>query len=237
MYCSHCAQAIPAEAAACSACGQAVPSASAPGWAATQEIGDRLGKQAREASGNAWMAFRTLAVNPVGGLPGTFASLGASRALQVAVVFAVFFDLCFVIGAYRLARTSFPWGFGVGESWFGIVAKLVVLGVVPIVASTGALLLARKLLRGQGSPIGDFFIATTALLPQGVAALLSGVLGAGNPEVIAILVIFALCLSVLLIHQGCREVSRIGEPGASLAVPVVVLLSLWLSKILMAALN
>lgn len=235
MYCSNCAQALPAEAATCSACGHTVPSTATAGWAATQEIGDRLGKQAREASDNAWKAFRTMAVNPVGGLPGTYASLGVSRALQVAVVFAIVYDLCFLIGAYRLART--PWGFGAGESWFGIVVKLAVLGAVPVVASTGALLAARKLLRGQGSPIGDFFIATTALLPQGVAVLLSGVLGLGNLEVIAILLIFALCLSVLLIHQGCREISRIGEPGASLAVPVVVLLSAWLSKILMTALD
>jgi hypothetical protein len=236
MYCSNCAQAMPAETATCSACGHTVPSTAVLGWSATQEIGDRLGKQAREASDNAWQAFRTMAVNPVGGLPGTYASLGASRALQVATVFAIVFDLCFLIGAYRLSRTSF-WGFGAGESWLGIVVKLAVLGGVPVIASTGALLAARKLLRGEGSPTGDFFIATTALLPQGVAVLLSGLLGMGNLEVIAILMIFALCLSVLLIHQGCREVSRIGEPGASLAVPVVILLSAWLSKILMTALG
>lgn len=237
MYCSHCAQALPAEAATCVTCGHTVPSATTPGRPASQEIGELLGRQAREASDHAWKAFRTLIVNPVGGLPGTYASLGASRALQAAVVFAIVYDLCVVLGVYRLARTSFLWGFGAGESWFGIVAKLAVLGAVPVVASTGALLAARKLLRGQGSSIGDLFIATTALLPQGVAVLLSGVLGPDNLEIIVILLIFALCLSVLLIHQGCREVSGIREPGASLAVPAVILLSAWLSKILMTALE
>lgn len=237
MYCSNCAQALPAGEATCGACGHPVPAMVAPVRSAAQEIGERFGKQAREASGTAWNAFRTLAVNPVGGLSGTYASLGPSRALQAGVVFAVVVDLCFLIGVYRLIRSSPFWGFGSGESSFGIMLKLAFLGLVPVAASTVALLAARKLLRGEGSPTGDLFIAATALLPQGVAVLLGGFLGLGNLEVIAILVIFALCLSVLLLHQGCREVSRIGEPGASLAVPAVVLLSAWLSKILMTALD
>ena len=51
-----------------------------------------------------------------------------------------------------------------------------------------------------------------------------------------ILIVIAGCFIVLLLHGGCREVSGIREPGASLAVPLILLVSGWLTKVILVAL-
>jgi hypothetical protein len=61
--------------------------------------------------------------------------------------------------------------------------------------------------------------------------LLSGVLGLGNFEAIGILAIFAGCFGILMLFSGYTRISKLGERAGSIAVPIVVIVSAWLAKV------
>jgi hypothetical protein len=113
------------------------------------------------------------------------------------------------------------------------IFKLIILGAVPLVSITVSSTLARKIFRGTGSFAGDIFIAGASLLPYGFFVLLSSILGMGNIEVIIILGVFAICYTILMIYSGCTQISRIPDAGAAIAVPIMLLLSGWLFKIIL----
>jgi hypothetical protein len=66
--------------------------------------------------------------------------------------------------------------------------------------------------------------------------LLAALLGAANFEVIAILFLFALTYSILILYAGCSRIGCISEAGAAPAVPIILLLSAWITKIIVVAL-
>jgi len=234
MYCQNCAQSIAADASSCASCGFATSSDAATRSPAG-EIGEKAAQQAREAVGSAWKSFRTLVVNPVGGLRPSFENLSPVQVLQAGIVFSLAFAVCFAVGARQVLGGSLLW-IGGGESWLGLAFKLTFVGLVLVLSVIGAEFLARKVFRGTGSIEGDLFVSAISLLPFGLLSLLAGLLGIGNAEIIVVLGVIAWCFTVLLLHGGCREISNIREPGASLAVPLILLVSGWLTQVILKAL-
>jgi hypothetical protein len=165
--------------------------------------------------------------------------LGPRNALGAAIVFALVFDICLTIGARRAVTSGrgllSTLGGSTVDTSFGDLLKLLLCGLVPFVSITGACYVARKAFRGRGGFEGDAFVAGASLLPAAFLFLITGVLGFANIEVVAIIAVFAMCYMVLIIHTGCREISSLAEPGATVAVPLILLVSAWLSKIILAA--
>jgi hypothetical protein len=236
MFCAHCGKAMIADAMTCEACGKprAVPSQTLQ----AADIGQLVASHAKKATTSALAAFKTFAVNPVGGLRPAMDGLGPRNALGSAIVFALFFSLCLVIGMRRAASSGESilglLGGGGLEMSFGVF-KLLFCGFVPFVGIFGAGWITRKIFRGAGNPEGDAFIAGAALLPIAFLLLIAGVLGLANVEALAILSVFTLCYVILIIHTGCRDISSIAEPGATIAVPVILLASAWFTKIILVA--
>ena len=100
----------------------------------------------------------------------------------------------------------------------------------------GASALARAIFHGKGRLAGDVYTAGAVLLPTGLLVLLSSLLGVANVEVIAILFLFALTYSILILYAGCSRIGCISEAGAAPAVPIILLLSAWITKIIVTAL-
>lgn len=223
MFCAQCGNALSPGAASCTAC-------SATGVAATAPAPSQASERVKARSQDALKVFRMIAVNPVGQLSSAFASMEKRQAMEVGVVFAGVFEVCAVIGLFLMLPR---WA---GSPGLGEILKIIILGVVPFVAITGAGTVARQIFRGTtGSFESDVFIAGVSVLPFGFVALLSGVLGLANMEVTAIAAIFALSYMILILFTGCTRISGISESHAALAVPIIVLLGGWLSKILFAA--
>lgn len=223
MFCAQCGNEISAGTAVCVSCGTP---AAAPAPVSSSQVTEKV----KIRSQDALRAVKIIAVNPVGGLPGAFASLEKRQAMEVGIVFAVVFEICVVIGLY-LALPGWAGSPGIGE-----ILKLLILGIVPFAATAGASALARQVFRGSGGSIeSDVFIAGTSVLPFGIVSLLAGILGAANFEVVAIVGIFTLSYTILILYAGCTRISGISEARASLAVPVIVLIAGWLSKILFSA--
>ena len=96
--------------------------------------------------------------------------------------------------------------------------------------------LARAIFHGKGRLAGDVYTAGAVLLPSGVLVLVASLLGAANVEVILILSIFSLTCSILILYSGCSRIAIISEAGAAPAVPIILLLSAWITKIVVTAL-
>lgn len=223
MFCEECGKEIGANATVCPNCGK--PAVAAPASASP------LGEKLKARSQDALNAVKIIAANPVGGLPAAFQSLEKRQAMEVGIAFGVAFELCAVIGLYFLLPR---WE---GSPGLGEILKLLVLGLVPFAATAGASALARRIFAAPGGSIeSDVFIAGTSVLPFGVVFLLAGILGAANFEVIAIAAVFSLSYTILILYTGCTRISGISEQRAAPAVPIIVLITAWLSKILLAAL-
>jgi len=220
MFCKQCGAQVEDSDAACPKCSTPTGAAN-PAAAVTDKV--------KAASKDSLQAFLKFATDPVAGLAVAYESLGTARAFNVGISFGSVFSLCLLVAAYRLIPEFFrPPGFG------GFI-RLLVCSVVPFVCLAGAGALARLAFRGKGGLSNDSFIAGAALLPLGCVLLLSGLLGAGNLEVIGALNVFAICLTILMLFAGCTRITMISERLATIAVPVMLMLSAWFTKIIYAA--
>lgn len=220
MFCQECGKEISDNAAACSSCGVSTAAPNSTAFAA-----DKV----KAASKDALQAFKMFASNPVAGMSVAFESLGQARALGVGITFGALFSLCVLFGIYRQLP---EWGRPPGFSGF---IKILVVAVVPFISLFGASVAGRKAFRGEGSFGHDSFIAGASLLPFGFVALLAAILGLGNIEVIAVFTLFAVCLTILMLFAGLTRIYKLSERSATVAVPLMLIASAWLSKIIYTA--
>lgn len=227
MTCPQCGSDLSDIAAFCGACGGTIIRVEA--QAGATEATGRSAEIERLARVT-WNVLKAIAVNPVERVPKTFFEFQKLEALKTGLVLAGLFDLCTMIGLFfALPR----W---VGSPGFADILKFLLFGIVPPAAVTGAIALARKTFHGRNGTIeSDVFVAGASLVPISVALLLSGLLGSASIDIMAILAVFAFVYTVLILYTGCTRISEIEIPRAIPAVPIIILIAAWLSKIIFAA--
>ncbi len=236
MFCKSCGRSLPDTLRFCDACGAEVESGA--GSSATP-LSQQLRSEVRARSLDAWQGLKLFAASPVGGLPESFASFDDQRAIYVGVVFAIAYEVAILLGALILKSKTeallagiLPVGQLMGELTVAQLLKLLILGLVPFASLIGACALARSIFHGKGRLAGDVYTAGAVLLPTGFLVLSATLLGAANFEVIAILSVFALTYSILILYAGCSRIGCISEVGAAPAVPIILLLTAWITKII-----
>lgn len=257
MFCKSCGQELSNDARWCSSCGTAVtarpaasqstayavgaavapapdPNQTSAGPSLSRHIGDEVKARSRDA----WSGIKLFAKSPVGGLPQSYVMFEPERAMQVGIAFAVIYEVTFFIGMYMMASRAagiFGVGLRVSDASASLLFKLILIGLVPFASLVGAGALARKIFRGTGILAGDCFTAGASLIPFGIAVLVTAILGAANLEVIVVLFAFALSYNILMLYAGCSQIAGIPESGAAPAVPVMLLVSAWLTKVIITA--
>jgi len=177
------------------------------------------------ASKDALHAFKVLLTDPVNGLSEAFDSLGEKRARAVGLIFGVFFALTIVFVLYRKLPD--------GAMTLGIAFKVLLASLVPYIGATVGCAVPRMTL-GKGNLCHDSFMGGSVLLPLTLFILIGSFLGVGNIEIILILALFTVCLTILLIFAGLTRISKISERVATIAVPLVILITVWSAKIIYA---
>jgi hypothetical protein len=89
---------------------------------------------------------------------------------------------------------------------------------------------------GQGRLAGDVYTAGATLVPVGVFALGGSLLGAANVELALLLALFAWTYVVLILYAGCSRIARVTDASAAPAVPLMLVASGYLTKVVVAAL-
>jgi len=249
MFCRNCGQTILETTPFCGQCGTAVVAPGVPasrsgtGAAAavapaavnlTKSIRDEVQSRTKDA----WQGIKLFIKSPVGGLQESFEMFEPSRAMSVGVVFALLYEIMTFFGIYRLASTassSLGLALPVGDLTAKQLFQLAFVGLVPFATLTASSAIARKVFRGQGTLAGDVYTAGASLLPLGFLVLLASLLGPANIEVILALAVFAVTYQILMLYAGCSRIAGIPEAGAAPAVPVMLMLSMWLTKVVIAS--
>lgn len=230
MFCSSCGKALADGLRFCDNCGSAL--------GAPVPLAEQLGAELKTRSRDAWQGIRLFGRSPVGGLPESFALFDDRRAIQVGIAFAVLYDTALFMGGVILrsrAQDLLSGRLPIGEMSAGQMVKLVVVGLVPFVSLIVAGMLARMIFRGTGRFAGDVYTAGAVLLPSAFLVLAAALLGVANVEVIVVLTLFALTYSILMLYAGCSRIGGISEAGAAPAVPIILLASAWITKVIVVA--
>jgi len=167
----------------------------------------------------------SLVINPLGGVLAGFANLDKRQALAVGIVFAGIFNFCFVFWSYVGWRNIFE-----ASLW-----ELMGVGLVPFATKVAIGSIARVVSRSSGSLAGDIFLAGASLLPLGFLALASSGSTVLGSQVMLIISVFASCYTVLILYGGCTQISSMSETVAALVVPLMLLVSGWLTYLAVTA--
>jgi len=256
VFCKACGKEISDDAQWCSACGTQVgvcSTSTTPGGksaaaaaiapesshaASALSLSKHIGDEVKARSRDAWAGIKLFAKSPVGGLPQSYAMFEPARAMQVGAAFAVIYEITFFLGMYMMAsRAAGIFGIGIrlSDASVGDLFKILIVGLIPFASLVGAGVLARKVFHGNGVLAGDVYTAGASLLPFGLAVLATAILGAANFEVVIVLFAFALSYNILMLYSGCSRIAGISEAGAAPAVPVMLIISAWLTKVMVVA--
>jgi len=236
MFCKFCGKALADNLRFCDGCGADLNAGAA---GAAVPLAQQFTSEAKARSMDAWQGVKLFARSPVGGLPESFAMFDDRRATHVGIVFAILFEMALLIGAFLLkSRAASLLGgiLPIGELTVSQLFKVLFLGLVPFGSLIGASVIARAIFRGNGRLADDVYTAGAVLLPFGLLIVVASLLGVANFEVILVLLLFALTYSVLMLYAGCSRIGNIPEAGAAPAVPIILLVSAWLTKIIVTAL-
>lgn len=208
-----------------------------------------------------WSVLGRFLLDPVGGLPPLCNTLGAKGSMALALVFCLIFYLCLLLGftftIYEVGRgidvprellhfNHFPnqAGGGGGLEWrddqsrraFGRLMVIFILAaLLPFTSLAISIAIIRNIARGSGTIGFDFLISGTAMLPMGFLTPIVPLLGIGNLEVILFLYLVTICLSILILNSAFTRIIKLSDRGSVLAIPCCLILTLWLSKVVIMA--
>jgi hypothetical protein len=207
--------------AACGACGKG----STPAL-----TGADVSRAIKEASTDALTAIAEVAVDPIAGLASSYATLGEKRARSAGIAFGVVFALLSALAmAIAASRTG-------GTGGLKLFFASAFLGLVPFAAIALTSEAARRALRGSGTTGGGIFTAGVALQPVAIFFVAAALLGLGNWEVTALLSLFAWTYMLCILFAGSTRLVGLPERFAPLAIGVMLLAAMWLTKIAAASL-
>lgn len=189
---------------------------------------------AGEVFGDIGSVFKQLMTDPVGKIGAAFSSLSTARAQLVGLVLCVIFALAMSLGVlFGLSAASlsmFGSGgvfSGFGESTFARFFRSFVQNLLLPAAMIGISFGIRRLSGSKQGVAHDAFIVGVALTPVGITSLLAGLLG--SLELGLLLGFFGISFAILILFAGLTSICGMSTRNASLAVPLIVALGVWLS--------
>lgn len=196
--------------------------------------------RARSAAQDALGVSRRLVGNPVAGIGEAHAGLGTERVLGVSVVFALIAAIGLALAGGLMMRAvigamtgSYGGGFGFQ---FGEFLKSALMHLVMIIAAGGGVLILARPFGGSATAPSALFIAATAFLPLGIAALLAAIVGGLLANrlgmiIATLLLLYGICYLVLVLNAGLRRIAGVDERRAALATPSVLAIAAFVSAL------
>lgn len=225
MFCSKCGAQNEETATSCSNCGEVF---------AVKKTGsgfeaDKAKEQVKVAMNDAVSTLKSLGIDPVGGLLQSYNALGEARALGVGIAFGFIFAFCFVITVGQIPMM----GFYFRESGSGQFFKLLIVGFIPFLSLSAASLIANKITHAKLGFSSNFFIAGVALLPLGLVSLVTSLIGFNNYEIVFVLSTISICITIMVLFAGLTRIGEISDKSASYTVPLMLITSTVIGKVIL----
>lgn len=225
MFCSKCGAQNEDTATSCTSCGEVfVVAKSNTGFEA-----DKAKEQVKVAMNDAVSTLKSLGTDPVGGLLQSYNALGEARSLGVGVAFGLIFALCFVVIINKIPLMDFR----LRESGIGEYIKLLIVGFIPFLSLSAASLIANKFTHAKLAFSSNFFIAGVALLPLGLVSLITALIGFENYDIVFVLSTVSICITIMVLFAGLTRIGELSDKSASYTVPLMLIASAIIGKILL----
>jgi hypothetical protein len=205
-----------------------------PEWKALKEIPEVRSLftqdiQLKEVVIQALNSFKTILLYPVSGLSQSYAGLKPEEVLSSAAVFFVAYELLWFL-ALLLFQSQIP----IQLTLSNYIMFLFIVAV-PFAALIVSIILVRLVGKGTQSYHADLFIASACMLPLAMVATLASILGPMNAEITAVVVLFGVTFSILTLYSGFERIHSLSERAAALAVPITIIATIYLCKVIMTA--
>ncbi len=178
-----------------------------------------------------------------------FEEMNDDRARIAAFLMAGFWDLCMLLGTWLFLRNMatllssfFPFAPGAAagattpDLSIGAIMRILVVATVGWGIMVGLCALVRVIGRGQGSFVGDLFVAGATLLPAGLFWVLAGAVGLNNYDFVGILFLFAFCYVVVAMVRGLTTISKVPYAVAAVCTPIMFALDGYALRVLVTRL-
>jgi hypothetical protein len=106
---------------------------------------------------------------------------------------------------------------------------------MPLLSLAGSIALVRLVTRSRGSLGADTLIAGATWLPLGLSLPVLALLGR-NVELVAFMSLVLSILPILVLNSAFTRAMGLSDRGSVFAIPVTLVLSLWLFKVIFVAL-
>jgi hypothetical protein len=184
------------------------------------------------ASKVAARAVKLLLTDPVGSIGAAYEAFTPKHAMDVGIAFCAFFILSSLL-AIRIIGLQFGGGFfSIG---FKEVLKVLLIAAVPAACIIGIFIALQLVTTKQKDIARAIFAGGAVLLPLALFNIAGGILGIGNWDVVSLVALFMICYMILLLYAGIRDVLKVSSPLAALSVPLVLIATWFLTKIILNA--
>lgn len=176
--------------------------------------------------------------NPVAGLPRIASDLSPGNALSLTLVFylaAVSLVILSIVLAEFIHKAqvfSFFQHIANAPDRFEIIAKLVLLAVLPLVCLWLSVTLLRLITRSWGTFIGDGVIASAVLFSMSLFAPLLVSAWGVSFELVLFLIYLSGTLSILQLYAAFSKTLRLPDQGCIFAIPGALFLNFWLQTVM-----
>lgn len=266
MRCNHCGQQLEVEneligqQAECPACNSLfiIKMPDKPGNPAIKEVsqaqsrneetiskGKEMGKKAydgaKEATGQAIRAVKTLIKDPIGGQLEALDNLGQINALKAGIVLIIVFTISSFLLGYSFIEGMLALAKSFGNRKTGVQVevylKLFIFSVIPSISIFLSYFSASKML----SPVrigipAMVFTAGISTLPLSILFFSIKLFGLKNAELLAVIGIFSFSTTILLINSSLQDIYKLPSRKSIFVTPAMLLLSAYFSKVIFVAL-
>ena len=185
---------------------------------------------ASAAVADAHVALTHLLSNPAAGLPSAWQNLGEKRA--VAAGTAMLVSTVFLVLVVINFSSSFSL---IRPSDLGSFLKLT-LAIAGALGTWVIALVGTQKIFSSGNNYGGSLLTAGSLSILWAFGLLAFVLlGVANLEALAVIALAIACINVLQLFVGLTKVLGVGERPATWAIPVIIIICAWLTKVIFAA--
>ncbi len=191
-----------------------------------KEMGQKAYDEAKEATGQALKALKSLISNPIGGQYETLKDLGKSNALRVGIVFGVIF----AISSYLLGHSFISAALAFGGGGAGLYFKLIIFSVIPPIAVFGLFYLVMKFISKENEDLSTaIYTAGVSVIPLALLFFCVKIIGMNDSLLLPVIGIFCISTTFLLINSFLQDVYKLSPQKSVLITPGIVFIAGYLS--------
>ncbi|MCK5766116.1 MAG: hypothetical protein KAH26_09025 [Bacteroidales bacterium] len=193
-----------------------------------KEMGQKAFDEAKEATGQAVKALKSLISDPIGGQYETLKDLGKSNALRAGIVFAVIFAIASYLLGHSFIATALAFGGG-----SGLYFKLIIFSVIPPIAVFALFYLVMKFISKEKEELSTVIYTTgVSVIPLALLFFCIKIIGLSDSILLPAIGIFCISTTFLLINSFLQDIYKLSTRKSVLITPTIVFVAGYVSGLI-----